>query len=315
MRRAEGFYSATQFGLWRMAFGLYLSYYLILTFPYAPEIYSRNGIFSDPDILWNYSVFPVWFLHFDSEATIRVLFLISMALALMIALGIWRRMAALCIWAIFTFLLSRNPSTAYSPEVPYIQWLLLACTLVPAGEAWSLTARDRKWSMPKSLYNGAWLVVTVGYFYAGYEKLISVDASWRNGTAVYYAIEYEPTRRMWFGEFFNHVPMTFFFVPTMLTLLGELGGVVCLFSIHARCVWFLIMMLMHISVLFLSKLDQVSLGMIVVQFFLWDHRWLRFFLSKNLFSLNSKVSGNRRIKDAIIHHSQIGKNKHSSSPI
>src|SRR5690348_15252383 len=89
-------YSSAQFGLWRIGFGLYFLYYLITTYPYLEEIFIENGTcpaLGNQLFFTEFTGFPQPLLS-ATLPQIKVIFLISIALSLLITIGFYRRIAA-----------------------------------------------------------------------------------------------------------------------------------------------------------------------------------------------------------------------------
>src|SRR5690606_28160381 len=110
-----------------------------------------------PDAAANFThgILPNPLTRWDSPAFAEAFLAALIGLSLLLALGCWRRGAALLLAYGSACLFNRNNLIA-NPSLPYLGVLLLLMVVIPAGEPWSVGAsvrgsasrRDRGWAMP-----------------------------------------------------------------------------------------------------------------------------------------------------------------------
>jgi predicted DCC family thiol-disulfide oxidoreductase YuxK len=144
--------------------------------------------------------------------------------------------------------------------------MLLACALVPE------TSKG-KWAMPKALYWGAWLILSLGYTVSGVHKLGS--PSWVDGTAILRLLDNPLARDVPWREWLLHGPafipeaMAFFSLGLELLFLP-----LALFRWTRPWVW-LAMAGMHLGILALVSFADLTLGILMIHLFTFDSGWLR----------------------------------------
>jgi len=153
----------------------------ISAIPSSAAIWSDQGLVPVPSYNLTNGVFPNILNHFDSPQQVIIFLILLAAFALSFMLGFGRRWAGFILWYGWACLFNRNNLTL-NPSIPYIGWLLLASCFVPTGEPWGVSKNDSGWQMPKAILQGAWILLILGYFFSGVDKLQSV--SWVNGSAM-----------------------------------------------------------------------------------------------------------------------------------
>jgi len=266
-------YSSEQFGLWRILFGLYLVYYYFGLLPYGTELFSRDGFVAD-FVLGNRTLFPEFMLNWDSATQVQIMIGLCGLFSILITLGYFRKVAAFGLWLLTMWFYNRNPYTN-SPEYSFINWLIFACMFIPTGEAFSIGKKDPNWKMPKYFYWGAWILLVVGYGYSGSAKFKAMDENWLNGTAMYYVLVTDNARLHWYGQLFDAIPKVFFIPVSWGALACQTFAPVFAYFRKLRPWWWLISTLVHIGLLLLVNVAQVSSGMIIFHLFVFDSRWIR----------------------------------------
>ena len=259
------------FAIFRILTGAYLAFYSAMMLPYAADVFSSRGMLpyaSMNDTLDNY---PAFLLRLDTPEIVRALFIIKIAAALAFMLGICRRAAAALSWLILSWTLNRNNLIA-SPEIAYVGWALLASAVIPPGEPWSLGRRDPAWEFPLILRFAGWIILGVSYSYSGYAKLGSSE--WVQGKALYHALTVTGAARTSLSAYLPSFGTLLFKVLSYLTVFLELGGIVWMVIPRARLPYWIATMLMHVGILLLLDLTQVSLGMMLFHLLLFDPNWL-----------------------------------------
>jgi uncharacterized membrane protein YphA (DoxX/SURF4 family) len=260
------------FSLWRIAFGTYLSWYSANLLLFADELYSHNGFYAIspfntyfPSILQWYD--PVW-------VTIAVV-LLQLVGALMIAVG-WHRPvgAGMYLFAAAT-LFQRNPFTE-GPYMAFIYLVIAMLVIIPSQERWSLDKHRSKhnvtWYMPSYCYLTVLLSLGIGYSLSGLDKFLALG--WQTGDALFYMFNGPLTYNIIYVDWLRSLP-----APFIALLTWFVGGVMlfCLpaFYFHlTRKYFWLFLTMMFVFVLFVFNIPQVSLGVLLTHFFVFDHRWL-----------------------------------------
>jgi predicted DCC family thiol-disulfide oxidoreductase YuxK len=106
----------------------------------------------------------------------------------MLALGRGDRTAALVAACVLASLFVRDPAHG-SAALPFVGWLLLAHALLPAAPYGSLAARGRSdpgggWGVPRPIFAGSWIVMSIGYFASGLADVIGASGLDGIGRAV-----------------------------------------------------------------------------------------------------------------------------------
>jgi hypothetical protein len=275
--RALGFenfrYTSKRFGLWRIAFGIYLFYYYLRLFPFARELFTQETGMPGADAMSAASFFPQAILNFDSSLFVYSLLSLCAICSLMIVFGFKRRLAATILWPLVMWMYNRNKMTD-SPEYSFINWLIFISIFIPTGEAYAVDGEDSEWKFPPIFYWGAWIVLTFGYLAAGVKKYQLHDAVWLNGSAMYYVLSKDNARWAWFGNFFDQVPLVLFYPLTWGGMVFEMFAPLFAFFRRTRFWWWIFSTFTHLILLFFVNLAEVSFGMLVFHLFVFDENWL-----------------------------------------
>jgi hypothetical protein len=184
-------------GLFRTALGLYVLLFYLMLAPSWTFYYGVSGIAPiDRTGATTYSLLSPLFFHVRSDGAMWVLYAISVASAILFALGVWWRVAGLWLWQMNVGLLIGNPF-AINGEEQVMSILLLFGLLMPLGSTFTLRQlchRERRRAM---LRDGAprvkvWALRAV-QLHLMLVYLVSLpdkmsDVAWRDGTLVYYAM-------------------------------------------------------------------------------------------------------------------------------
>jgi hypothetical protein len=268
-------YTSRQFGIWRIAFGMYLFVYFLKIFPFREEVYINHGIC--PGILESGetffgSFFPKFMLYL-SLPQVELILSAALIFSFLIMVGLYRRVAAFGLWFMTNWLGNCAP-TANSPELDYVNWLIVALVLIPAGEKYSLGRKNPGWYMPRNIYWGAWIVIAFAYFYAGYIKLQRLDPSWVDGKFMYYLVQTHIFRYTWYGDFFENLPVLFFKIWSWSALLFETGAFLFVPFRQSRIFWWVMSTSAVLVSLALLNISQVFFGMLLYHLFLIDLNWI-----------------------------------------
>ncbi len=267
-------YSEYQFAFFRILFGLYLAIHFLQLIPHAGEIFSREGVFADPALNFFHGLFPNALLLVDTPLGVTLFLGVLAALSFFYALGLKRRIVALLLWYGWACLFNRNNLIA-NPSLPYVGWLLLASCVIPSGERLSVDALKKTgqiWQMPALVFNGAWILLALGYTVSGLVKLKS--PSWVDGTAMMHLLENPLARDYFLREWFLAFPPFVLKLMAWISLALEiLFAPLCLWRPTRALVWLGIMG-MHLGIVTMVNFTDLTLGMFMVHLFTFDARWL-----------------------------------------
>lgn len=283
MRSVNHRVSARQFAWFRVICGIYLFVHFTYLIPYGAEIFSSAGMLSSPALNLTGGYFPNLLAMFDSTWVPSVFLGIASIGSLLFVWGWKRNWIAFALWYLWACFYHRN-NLIHTPSIPYIGWLLLACSLIPLGESrlslkgW--VGKDPRWEFPRFVYVSAWILLGLGYSLSGFDKLWN-SPSWRNGEAISLILQTPLAREYFFTVWILSLPSSFLHVLSWATVCLELGfGIFCLFSILRPWAWFG-MVGLHLGLLLSIDFADLTLGMLVFHLFVYDSRW-----SKKRFKFN-----------------------------
>lgn len=244
--------NARPWHLFTLLLSLYLLTYALL------ELTTMPLVVTGTDLNWLGSILPT-------------LLLAMMALSLLLASGQLRRWVALALWGLWAVHLAMVPSS-YNVSVPWVGWLLLAVALCsPTAQAWQL---------PKGMAASSWLVAAVFYAVAGFGKLTS--PAWLQGDAITYLLQHPLARQHFVTAALLKLPTTLLTAINWGVLLSEMAfAPLCCFHLGRQCAWWM-MTLLHLGLLCCLNFTQLSLAMLLVQFWLWLVLWQRPAASESL---------------------------------
>lgn len=169
----------TQFALFRIIFGSYLTVHFLRLVPVGTEVFSNEGVISDASILPSFGKLPLPIFMNDDPDSIST-FLISLVIAsTLFTVGKFRQISSLWLFFGWVSLLNRNPLIS-NPSLSYIGWLLLACACIPSGDrlGFLLSKKERnneqntnfeRWYVSDPLYYGMWIIMGVSYTASRYD--------------------------------------------------------------------------------------------------------------------------------------------------
>lgn len=266
-------YTGYQFSVFRIIFASYLIWHFSLLIPDASIIWSSAGLLSDASLNLTYGFFPNILNYWDSPDFITSFILILLGLSISLLFGFQRPWVAFLLWYGWACLFHRNNLIA-NPGIPMVGWLLLVLAVIPKGEVWSLDHRSTSdWKMPRILFGSAWVILALSYSISGFDKLNS--SSWANGTAFIHLLENPLARNTWLREFLLDLPRIFHQAITYSALFLEIGfGILCLFKRFRLLAWVSIL-IMHLGVLLLIDFADLTLGVLMLHFFVIDPNWFK----------------------------------------
>ncbi|MBE7439237.1 MAG: hypothetical protein HS115_12335 [Spirochaetales bacterium] len=229
------------FVLFRIALGLYVSYYFLSLLPYVSELIAQP------------------------------LFLVRFALAflgatgILFAFGFWRRSAALLLWLGWIWATTRI-LWLHIPSDGYIGWLLLACVFIPGGESWTGSGN---WTLPRPFFLAAWYLSGLSYTLSGLTKLES--PLWQNGEALAIVLAGPIARDS--GKWLLDLGPLLRILSYVSLALEILAGPLAFLRLGRKIAW-ISLTLFHTGILVFLNVGSVSLAMLVLQLYLFDSDWL-----------------------------------------
>ena len=266
-----------QYSVFRAALGGYLAIHFLHLVPWGAEVFSNTGMLGEASASPLYPLFPNLLFVWDAPAAVVTLLLAGPVLALAFALGARDRIAALAIWYLWACLFTRNPLIS-NPGLPFIGWILIAHTLMPARPYGSWDARGRAdpgggWRFPASIHAAAWIVMAIGYSYSGLTKLVS--PSWLDGSALLHVLSNPLARPTFLRETLVALPDFLIAIATWGALGLEIAfAPLALFRRLRPWLW-LAMLGMHLSLMTLIDFADLSAGMVMLHFFTFDPAWVK----------------------------------------
>ncbi len=266
-----------QYSLYRAVFGAWLCVHFVMLVPFGTEVFSNAGVLPEGSVSPFLRLFPNVFLLADTPTFVTVTLALAALLSIAFAIGHRDRIAALLLWLVWASLFGRNPLIS-NPSLPYVGLLLLVHVGLPSAPYGSLAARGRidpagGWFLPRSLHRVVWILMSVGYSFSGYTKLVS--PSWLDGTAVQRVLENPLARPGGLRLLLLELPDVVLQFLTWGTLAFELGFVVLALVSRLRPFAWAAMLLMHVGLLLLVDFVDLSLGMVMLHLFTFDPAWVR----------------------------------------
>lgn len=266
-----------QYSLYRVVFGAYLFVHFAMLLPFGTELFSDRGVLADGHVSPFLTLFPNLFLISDSPGFVTAVLVAGTILALFFAAGSHDRSAAFCLWIVWASLFGRNPLIS-NPGLPYVGLLLLIHVGLPSAPYGSLAMRGRAdpgggWYMPRAFQRVAWILMSVGYSYSGFTKLVS--PSWRDGSALRLVLENPLARPGGLRHLLLELPDFVLRPMTWGALTFELGFVVFALLRPLRPLAWAAMLFMHLGLMLLIDFADLSLGMVMLHLFTFDPAWIR----------------------------------------
>jgi vitamin K-dependent gamma-carboxylase-like protein len=266
-----------QYSIYRGLFGTYLLVHYIRLVPWGQELFSSAGLLPSPSLSPLARLFPNVLTISDSPFFVQLLLILAACLALLFAIGLWDRTAAVLLWYLGACLLGRNPLIA-NPALPYVGLLLLAHAFLPENPFGSLSSRLRKattddWRMPPSIYMVVWILMSVGYTYSGLMKIAS--PSWIDGSALARILSNPLARPGLFRNLVLALPPGFLKCATWAALAMEVTfAPIVLFRRLRLCIW-TAMLSLHLGLFLLISFPDLTAGMVFLHLFTLDPAWFR----------------------------------------
>lgn len=264
-----------QYSMFRAFLGAYLAVHFAMLLPWGAEIFSSSGMLAagrGSPLLLPFHLFA-WA---DSAAFVVGALAAGAAASIALAVGWHDRIAAAILALLWASCVGRNPLIS-NPGIPYVGWMLVAHTIVPPAPFGSVAARGRVdpgggWTMPRTLWIGAWALMAAGYSYSGVTKLAS--PSWRDGSALAAVLENPLARPTFLRDAALALPDWLLRSATWGALALEIAVVPLAFVSRARPFLWTALLAMHLGLMVLVDFADLSLGMVALHAFTFDPRWL-----------------------------------------
>ncbi|MDB4600648.1 DCC1-like thiol-disulfide oxidoreductase family protein, partial [Akkermansiaceae bacterium] len=262
----------SQFALFRIFFGVFLTWHFIALIPYGSELFSNEGLISDPALNPTYGVFPNHLYFWDTPMAVIVTLWIAILASLSFTLGWARRTSAVVLWFMITALFHRNNLTS-NPSLPYLGLILMLTTLIPVGENFSLSRKNDHWFMPRWIIPVASFLLALGYTFSGWTKLSS--PSWVDGGAIAHLLTNPLARPGFFRDLLLAMPDGILGLLTWGALLAELCYLPLFLNKKSRPWIWVALLGMHLGLILLIDFADLSMGMIMIHFFTFNPKWLK----------------------------------------
>ncbi|QTN31752.1 DUF393 domain-containing protein [Akkermansiaceae bacterium] len=271
MNASSNAMTAWQFTAFRIIFGAYLAIHFTGLVPYATELFGSTGLIGDPSLNPAAGLFPNPLNLGLPPASLAAILISLVALSLCYAAGFLRPLVSIVLWFGWTALFHRN-NLISNPSIPYVGLLLALSAIVPGGEPLSTGRIRDDWKMPAWIPRCAWFLLAAGYTFSGYTKLHS--PSWTDGSAMRFLLENPLARPGFIRDSMLALPDGFLASATWFTLAAELLYLpLACFRKTRPWIW-LVMVLLHIGIILVVDFADLSLGMLMIHAFTFDHRWL-----------------------------------------
>ena len=258
-------FSARQFIVFRVLFGIYLIWHFATLIPYGVELFSDVGILSGDGVNPFNGSWPNPLFIEGSSSWITTWLIFAVIAAVSFTFGYLRRSTAVFLCVTMSCLFTANPLIA-NPSLGYIGMLLLLCAVIPP------ITKSKPWKMPHVACLTAWILLAAGYTFSGVLKLGS--PSWINGSALQHLLENPLARPGIIRDLMLSLPDSFLSIMTWGVLLLEVSFIpLALFKKTRFWAWSL-MLLMHLGIMTTVDFADLSLGMVIVHLFTFQRSWL-----------------------------------------
>jgi predicted DCC family thiol-disulfide oxidoreductase YuxK len=274
--RIKSDWTSGQYAVFRVVLGAYLIQHFLALLPWGPELFSSAGVLPNGALSPLIRLFPNIFLLSDSPLFVGFCLSAAAAFSLFFMIGKFDRIMAVLLWYLWACLYGRNPMIG-NPSLPFVGWLLLAHVLIRRdsldAELSKNKAKASDWRLPADIYIAAWILVSVAYLYSGYTKHVS--PSWIDGSALSRILVNPLARDTVFRTFLLGLPPFLLKIATWSALALELGfAPLALFRRFRPLIWFA-MVVLHLGLMLLVNFADLTLGMLIVHFFIFDPAWIR----------------------------------------
>lgn len=262
--------------LFRIVLGFYLLVHFFQLIPFAEELFGKDMPY-DPTLSPIYGIFPN-ILNYNISATGFVVFLTMVSLIMMF--GIIPRRCAFVLWYGWAALFNRNVLIA-NPGIPYVGWILLAIALVDRKKIDSDKFIDNllyQDTLPRRLLWAGWFLMAAGYTASGLHKLV-VSPSWKDGTALQYVLESPLAHDNFLRDLLLQYP-SFLKWNTWFSLFLEISCLPLGVFYYTRLPYWIIYFCFHVGILMLINFADLTIGVLMIHFFVFEDRWMLYITKK-----------------------------------
>ncbi len=248
----------TPFQKFRILFGCFSFWHFATLIPYGAELFSNQGIFTDPRIHPLYRLFPNPLAWIGTPTGI-LFWLIALCLASCgLLTNYYRRTCSAFLWYGATALFHQNPLTL-NPSVPYLGLLYLLLAVMPHESKW------KEGRLPYEAWWVAWILLMAGYTFSGILKIQS--PSWQDGTALIHMAQNPLARDYFLRDWFLKMPEGIIHGLTWFALAGEVMALPLALIPKFRWIPWLWMGGMHLGILSLVSFADLTGGMLMIHLF------------------------------------------------
>ena len=267
-------YSVRQWRIFQAFFGLYLAYHFYQLIPHAEELFGRHGMISNPQWSPTYAYFFNILHLIDHSAILLQLFLGCLTiLSILFAFRIcYPRVVAFCLWYGWACLLNRNVLIS-NPGIPYVGLLLLAASLITLTPSKTHDHLELNPHVFPWIYWGGWTLYALGYTVSGLHKLQS--PSWLDGSALHHVLRSPLSRDHFLCHYLLEAHPIVLQMSTWGSLLAEISFLPLGIFYHTRKYYWWAFLALHFGVLLLVNFTDLTLGILMMHFFLLDMRWFK----------------------------------------
>jgi len=263
-------WTAASYRWFRALLGLYLLVHFAQLVPWAAEVLSNRGVLADATASPLLFAFPNVLALVDAPWATTLLLASAVLAAGAFMVGRRDRLAAVWMWYVLACIYGRNPLTA-NPSLPFVGWLLLTHVLLPPVPR--RAADDGTWRLPPPIWLAAWIVMSLGYTYSGWTKLVS--PSWLDGSALADVLQNPLARPTSFRATMLALPPIVLRLATWGALSIELLFAPLATVARLRPWVWLAAVGMHLGLLAMVDFADLTCGMLVLHAFTFDPGWLR----------------------------------------
>lgn len=244
----------------RQIFGFYCLIHFIQLLPYAQELFDLNNMSYDSKLGPTFLLFPN-IIHFIGP---ELLLIILIFFSITFIINILPRTSSAIICYGWAAMLNTNV-LIYNPGIPYIGWLLLIMSIDPECKN-------------PYFYWFSWFLTNINYTISGIHKLQC--PSWIDGTALIYIISSPLARDNCFRNLLWKAPILFLKISNWLALMLEIFSLPLGTFKYTRF-WFWIMhIVFHLVILLVINFSDLTIGMMMIHFYLFDKKWIAMYFSK-----------------------------------
>jgi hypothetical protein len=205
--------STASLGLFRIVFGAVVFLSVLGTYPYRTLFYTDSGIVSYDTMNHFFPGNPLLYFRWlpAGDPGLRIFFLALLLFSVMLSVGLWTRLSSILVFLGILSLSNRNLFVDNAGD-DLMRINLLILMFAPAGGAYSvdrwLRIRRGKAS-PGAEHHSPWaqrlLQLQLAFLYLETVYLKLPGSGWRDGTAMYYALNYFELKRFSFKYLFYYL--------------------------------------------------------------------------------------------------------------